>query len=126
TAQSISSLPHSQGQNNRNKRSNNPSLPNDSSNSSSGNSDRNQSGANQRLSSVNVKHRLTPEERKRLIENGGCLYCRQLGHLVESCTKKTDRHKTDSIRLDAPPVRDTRHRSQTLHRFTLHGHDREF
>ena len=32
--------------------------------------------------------KLTPEERQRIIDNGGCLYCRQMDHLREDCPKK--------------------------------------
>ena len=32
--------------------------------------------------------KLSPEERQRLIDNGGCLYCRQLDHTRENCPKK--------------------------------------
>lgn len=35
--------------------------------------------------------KLTWEERKHLLDNGGCLYCRRMGHSIEQCPAKPSR-----------------------------------
>ena len=70
------------------------------------------------------RRKLSNEERQELLRKGGCLYCRESGHVLKDCKKKPQRYKAECLQVNPRTShRAQRHRSQILHRFVLHLND---